>query len=142
MKRYSFWIVIVLFACRSASPVIEKTVEPQNTNINYRLHDIWALRETDGIAVGDAQAAAYLEFNLTTKKVYGNTGCNSLSADLYVDVDSLRIMNMAITEMYCDNFQHEQNYVNDLMRPMSYEINGISLTLISSQAKFSFRKVD
>lgn len=142
MKRYSFWIVIVLFACRSATPLIEKAEETPNTSINYRLHDIWALREIDGRAVGDAQAAAYLEFNLTTKKVYGNTGCNSLSADLFVDADSLRIMNMAVTEMYCDNFQQEQDYVTNLMRSMHYEIDGLSLTLISNETNFSFRKVD
>ncbi len=142
MKRYSFWIVIVLFACRSATPLIEQAEETPNTSINYRLHDIWALREIDGRAVGDAQAAAYLEFNLTTKKVYGNTGCNSLSADLFVDADSLRIMNMAVTEMYCDNFQQEQDYVTDLMRSIRYEIDGLSLTLISDETKFSFKKVD
>lgn len=90
--------------CRSA-PVTNLNLVVSENTINYGLHDIWALRSVDGIDVGREQSSAYLEFNLATGKVYGNTGCNSLIADLFVDTDSLRLLNMAITELFCDNFQ-------------------------------------
>jgi len=141
MQTYFLWIALFFLSCRSA-PVTNLNLVVSENTINYGLHDIWALRSVDGIDVGREQSSAYLEFNLTTGKVYGNTGCNSLTADLFVDTDTLRLMNTAITELFCDNFQQEQRYVAHLIQSMSYSVDGLMLTLKSNQAILIFKKVD
>ena len=141
MQTYFLWIALFFLSCRSA-PVTNLNLVVSENTINYGLHDIWALLSVDGIDVGREQFSVYLEFNLTTGKVYGNTGCNSLTADLLADADSLRLMNTAITEIFCDNFQQEQRYVANLTQSMNYKIDGLTLILKSNQAILIFRKAD
>lgn len=141
MQTYFLWIALFFLSCRSA-PVTNLNLVVSENTINYGLHDIWALLSVDGIDVGREQFSVYLEFNLTTGKVYGNTGCNSLTADLLADADSLRLMNTAITEIFCDNFQQEQRYVANLTQSMNYKVDGLTLILKSNQAILIFRKAD
>jgi heat shock protein HslJ len=124
------------------TPIKDQEVVVSVVQGDYRLHDIWALRTVNGIDISREQSNAYLEFNLTTEKVYGNTGCNSLSGDLKVDADTLIMSNLAVSEMICVRFPFEQNYINQLKLPMEYSIDGLQLTLSSNQSTLVFQKVD
>jgi len=116
--------------------------KPPVKELDQRLHDIWALKQVDGVKAAPEQVTAYLEFNLTTNKVYGNTGCNSLSGEIKVEGDSIKLLNLAVTEMFCVGFKNEQEYLYRLQNPMKYSLNGLELTLISNQSVLIFQKVD
>lgn len=141
--RIGFLLICILLAsCKVSNSDVSKVGEATENQINYRLHDIWALRTIDGIEIGQEQSNAYLEFNLTTEKCYGNTGCNSLSGDLVINPDTLRLSNLAVSEMLCIGFQFEHNYISSLKKPMNYIIDNLELTLTSKQSTLTFRKVD
>lgn len=135
-------LLAILFGCKGSLGV-SKIVEPKaNYQINSRLHDIWALKSIDEKVIGSEQSNAYLEFNLTTEKVYGNTGCNSISGNLIIHADTLILLNLAVTEMLCFNFQNEQEYISLIQLPMVYRIEELELVLKSTRATLIFRKVD
>ena len=142
MRVVIVYLFIFLVSCKSVNQVVAEVGNNTDVQVNYRLHDIWALNTIDSIDAGRDRSNAYLEFNLTTDKIYGNTGCNSLSGDLIVKADSLRMFNIAVSEMLCIRFQNEQEYISSLEQPMSYSIEGLELTLKSKQTTFTFRKVD
>jgi heat shock protein HslJ len=116
--------------------------KPPVKELDQRLHDIWSLKSVDGVKAAPEQVSAYLEFNLTTNKVYGNTGCNSLSGDLIAKGDSIKLLNLTVTEKFCIGFENEQEYLNRLQDPMKFSLNGLELTLISNKSVLIFQKVD
>jgi len=143
LRNYILSILLaMLFGCKGSLGVSE-IVEPKNHDqFNSRLHDIWALKSIDEKVIGSEQSNAYLEFNLTTEKVYGNTGCNSISGNLTIHSDTLILSNLAVTEMLCFNFQNEQEYISLIQLPMVYRIEELELVLKSTRATLIFRKVD
>lgn len=152
MKKllYISFLLIVISACKTKkqnSDKIETTTEKvekmkDKDKIDYRLNDIWALKTINGEEVDENLKKAYIEFNLTTNKVYGNTGCNSLSGDLHVEGNVITISKMAVTEKYCLDFNNEQDFLTPINQPMTYKIFELKLTLKSSSKTLVFQKGD
>ena len=76
---------------------------------DYRLHDIWAIVEVDGIKVNPTdfkKNAPRIEINLTNKNVFGTDGCNTFRGSVKVEKDSIYFGNFASTMMACmDNIE-------------------------------------
>ena len=71
---------------------------------DYRLHDIWAIIEVDGIKVnpsGFKKDAPRMEINLTDKTVYGTDGCNTFRGGVKVEKDNIKFGPLATTMMAC-----------------------------------------
>ncbi len=76
---------------------------------DYRLHDIWAIVEVDGIKVNPTdykKDAPRIEINLTKKNVFGTDGCNTFRGSVKVEKNSISFGNLASTMMACmDNVE-------------------------------------
>lgn len=141
-KKCSSFAVLLILIFQGCSEKNQLAVKSSEVSTNLKLHDIWALRRMgDDNATGYLRKA-YLEFNLSTDKVYGSTGCNAISGDLKVKDDTIYLINLMVTEKYCEGFGNEQEYLNRLQNPMKYSLNGLELTLISNGSVLTFQKVD
>ncbi len=152
MKKLAYILVLLLFitACKAKKQNPDKIVSTnekidkvkKTDKVDYRLNDIWALKTINGEEVNENLKKAYIEFNLTTNKVYGNTGCNSLSGDLYIEGNTITLSKMAVTEMYCVDYNNEQDFLTPLNQPMTYKIFELKLTLKSYGKTLVFQKGD
>ncbi|HYE55726.1 MAG TPA: META domain-containing protein [Chitinophagaceae bacterium] len=70
-----------------------------------------------------------LEFNSTTMRVSGNTGCNRTMGEFSVNGDELRLTNMASTKMGCPGYD-ESIFMNALNRVNRFRLNGDQLSLL------------
>ncbi|NOQ92367.1 MAG: META domain-containing protein, partial [Flavobacteriaceae bacterium] len=71
---------------------------------DYRLHDIWAIVEVDGIKINPTdfkKNAPRIEINLTKKNVFGTDGCNTFRGSIKVEKNSIYFGNLASTMMAC-----------------------------------------
>ncbi len=71
---------------------------------DFRLHDIWAIIEVDGIKVNLESFNGKLpriEFNITEYRVLGNDGCNSFNGSFKSEYKKIFIGNLASTMMAC-----------------------------------------
>ena len=71
---------------------------------DYRLHDIWAIIEVNGIKVNTSdfkKDAPRMEINLTKKTVYGTDGCNTFRGSVKVDNNNIKFGPFASTRMAC-----------------------------------------
>jgi len=76
---------------------------------DYRLHDIWAIVEVDGIKVDPNNFKGELprlEFNIADKRVMGHDGCNGFSGSFKSEYKRIFIGNLASTMMAC--FENEE----------------------------------
>ncbi len=67
-----------------------------------------------------------LNFNLTTKRFSGNTGCNALSGNFIIKNDALSFgANMISTKMACPGY-NEKTFLDNLLKTNRFEIkNGV-----------------
>ena len=71
---------------------------------DYRLHDIWAIVEVDGLKIIPAnfkKDAPRIEINLTKKNVFGTDGCNTFRGSVKVEKNTIQIGHLASTMMAC-----------------------------------------
>ena len=70
---------------------------------DYRLHDIWAIREVEGEKIDPAgfKEAPRLEINLTSGKIMGSDGCNAFNGKVVAERNTLSIGNLAQTMRAC-----------------------------------------
>ena len=76
---------------------------------DFRLHDIWAITEVDGIKIKPENFKGKLpgiEFNITENRVMGNDGCNSFNGSFKTEYKRIFIGNLASTMMAC--FENEE----------------------------------
>lgn len=76
---------------------------------DFRLHNIWAIIEVDGIKVNPTnfkKDAPRMEINLTEKTVFGTDGCNTFRGSVKVEKDTIQFGPLASTMMACaDNLE-------------------------------------
>ena len=71
---------------------------------DYRLHDIWAIIEVDGIKINAAdfkKDAPRMEINLTKNTVFGTDGCNTFRGSVKVEKNTIQFGPLASTMMAC-----------------------------------------
>jgi heat shock protein HslJ len=71
-----------------------------------------------------------LNFDLTTKKFSGNTGCNVMSGSFEINKDALSFgANMISTKMVCQGY-NERAFIDNLLKTNRYEIKAGVLQLM------------
>ena len=76
---------------------------------DFRLYNIWAIVEVDGIKVNPAdfkKNAPRLEINLTENTAFGTDGCNNFNGSFKTEYKRIFIGNLASTMMAC--FENEE----------------------------------
>ncbi|MEZ4884286.1 MAG: DUF4377 domain-containing protein [Chitinophagales bacterium] len=147
--------------------IVKETTKPQNqvpaggSSIRYelvkvidkqvdaklRLYDIWALESIDGqeIDIKTLRKHPSIEINLTTMRVMGNDGCNSLMGDIKsVGAKNLVFGALAGTKMACPNMELSSRFNQRLAEVQYYQLKGLKLYLLdgASNELLRFRKVD
>lgn len=114
---------------------------------NYRLHDIWALEELNGVKVSKAdfgKELPYIEINASKNTFMGTSGCNSITGKLFSERERIRFINIASTEMLCaKGNDKEQEFTKALASTISYTIANNRLTLLNpDKTLLVLKKVD
>jgi heat shock protein HslJ len=127
-----------IFASLFLSAVINNAVV--NNNISTT-HNVVIMQDTSSIAgkweliaVMPSDTAAgtipQLNFDLTTKKFSGNTGCNAMSGSFEINKDALSFgANMISTKMACQGY-NEKAFIENLLKTNRYEIKAGVLQLM------------
>ncbi|MDB4286282.1 META domain-containing protein [bacterium] len=114
---------------------------------DYRIHDIWALRELDGKKVergGFQKGDPSLEIQIEAQRVFGYAGCNEFQGNLVMMAgNTLEMGPLAATRMACPQLDFEQKYIAALSSgPLTYSLKKLKLTLKNKEHKMVFQKVD
>ena len=114
---------------------------------DYRLHDIWVLDSINNkkMKVADFMIKLpYLELNLTEKKVFGSTGCNTITGPIEIKGKKIYIGKLSTTRMACKDTDFETAYLRGLENKIiPYKIKPGKLYLqISSDSVFVYKKTD
>ena len=114
---------------------------------DYRLHDIWVLDSINNkktVAADFMKGIPLLEFNLSEKKIFGNTGCNSINGVMEVLGKKIYFGKLATTRMACKNMNFESAYLQKLdNKIIPYQIKPGKLYLqVSSNSVFVYKKID
>ncbi len=107
---------------------------------DYRLHDIWAIVEVDGIQVNPTnfkKEAPIMEINLTDKKVFGTDGCNTFRGSIEVQKDEIIFSHLASTMMACMDNTEISNKIGKTLSGniLAYTIENNYLILFNNDKK-------
>jgi heat shock protein HslJ/uncharacterized membrane protein len=114
---------------------------------DYRLNDIWLMKEMTGVELVKDQLQKGLpvfEFHLKENRFVGHAGCNNLSGKIGVKGNAITFGNIAGTKMLCPNMNVENAVLEALSnKSFKYEIENMYLTLTNDGGmKMIFRKID
>lgn len=85
----------------------------------------WTIEQINGSAIDKkaGDSVPFLGFDVKDKRVYGNTGCNSLTGILKIDANNIDFGNMGCTRMMCANMGNEQKVLNALNQVKKFNLN-------------------
>ena len=114
---------------------------------DYRLHDIWVLDSINNKRIKGADfinKLPYLELNLTERKVFGSTGCNTITGAIEIKGKKVYIGKLATTRMACKDTDFEKAYLQGLENKIiPYKIIAGKLYLqVSTDEVFIYKKTD
>lgn len=113
---------------------------------NYRLNDIWGLTGIGGIPLTPddlKKGMPTLDFQLTTKKVYGFGGCNRFTGNISVTDKTISFDQMATTMRACPDLKVERRFLKILSdATLEYRIEGLKLFLGNGKDQLQFKKLD
>ena len=114
---------------------------------DYRLHDIWVLKEMTGITLNPeklTKGSPVFEFNPDNGRFSGNAGCNELNAHIDVRGDKINFGKIISTRMACPDMSFEQTIISKIEgKTFIYKIHEGILTLEDeSDFQMTFRKTD
>ena len=114
---------------------------------DYRLHDIWVLDSINNKKMKAAdftKKLPYLELNLTEKKVFGSTGCNTITGAIEIKGKKIYVGKLATTRMACKDTDFETAYLQVLeYKTIPYKITIGKLYLqVSTDEVFVYKKTD
>lgn len=76
------------------------------------LNGNWQITMADGVAINDEEATVF--FDIRELKIHGNTGCNFVNGNIYIDPqrpNAIDISNMGITRRGCPKTEQERAIV-------------------------------
>ncbi len=105
---------------------------------DYRLHDIWAITEVDGITIKPEdfkKVFPRLEINIGKESVSGNDGCNSFNGSVKTEYGKLIFGNLASTMMACFNNVEISSKISKILsnKILTYKIANNLLTLSNKE---------
>jgi len=113
---------------------------------DYRLHDIWVLKELNGKKISKEDFTnefPMIEIYANTNKFSGFAGCNQMNGSLFFEKGKLRFINIATTKMMCNNMNKETEFIKTLQSTTTYLIGENRLILSNpSGKKLIFKKID
>ena len=142
--RQSLYTILILATVACSTPKM-KTISTATTSADYRLHDIWVLKEMNGkiLTTDDyAKEAPRMEINVKDKKVMGYTSCNNFFGGLLTEADKITFSDLASTRMFCEK-SVENEFLKALEEAERFEIKDLHLLLYKDQTLIAkFLKVD
>lgn len=132
MKTIPIFIFLVLsiIGCKSTEP-------GQQTISSEPLRGTgWELVESFGkvIELPDRSKLPYFILNVNDNKFTGNTACNSMFGNFFLEEGGFVFSEVASTEMYCEYTSHiEQEMFKILRETDGYQIEGNTLILFSGE---------
>jgi len=112
------------------------------------LYDTWGLLELNGkrVDIGKLNRSPLMDINTRKKRIQASTGCNSFSTALDFDDEEgyFKItFPFPISEMACQGYSIESEYLLAIEKVNAYEIKGVDLYLKKDdEVLMHFRKVD
>jgi len=117
-----------------------------NYQIDYRLHDLWALEELGGKKVTPAQfekALPLLEIKAQEATFMGFAGCNEMNGKLFSERNQLRFINVRTTRKACADGNLEAAFLKALQSTTEYRLENNHLFLSNPDGQLViFKKVD
>jgi heat shock protein HslJ len=117
-----------------------------NYQIDYRLHDLWALEELGGKKVTPAQfekALPLLEIKAQEATFMGFAGCNEMNGQLFSERNQLRFIRVRTTRKACAPGNLEAAFLKALQSTTAYRLGNNRLSLSNSDGQLLvFKKVD
>ena len=129
MKTITFATLVaaaMLTGCSSS-----KTIAPLTS-----LAGEWTIEKIDGNAI-DKKAGdevPFMGFDTTAKRIYGNTGCNSLTGELKADNGKINLDNMGSTRMMCADMTNEQKVLKALDKVKRFDVNNDGELVLTDNA--------
>lgn len=137
--------LIVCIAIFFAALVIGCSTKEAASEVDVRLHDIWALASINGEEfIKDEQTGNHpvIEIYLNEERVHGNAGCNTINGKAEVDENKIAFSNIISTEMACQG-DIEQRFLAALQSVDNYKIEKLRLYLYEGkEERLVFRKID
>ena len=114
---------------------------------DYRLHDIWVLDSINNKkikATDFIKKLPYLELNLTEKKVFGSTVCNTITGPIEIMGKKIYIGKLTASRLACKDTDFETAYLQGLEnKTIPYKITTGKLYLqVSTNEVFIYKKTD
>ena len=112
---------------------------------DFRLHDIWAIIEVEGIKVNPENFKAKLpriEFNIAENRVFGNDGCNNFNGSFKMEHKRILIGNLASTMMMCSENEEISSKIGKILSNsnLDYTIENNLLILSKDHKKIMVLK--
>ncbi|HEY8512803.1 MAG TPA: META domain-containing protein [Cyclobacteriaceae bacterium] len=111
---------------------------------DQRLHGDWRLvriNETQLDSTQFAKGLPQLSFDLPQKRVYGHTGCNSISGSIEVQGQRIVFAPMIATKMACPGMEFEYDYLRWFPGTIPYQLKDNQLHLmVSTDSTFVYEK--
>src|SRR5690554_204788 len=98
-----------------------------------KLQATWELTTFDGnkIAKNQYLKTPFLTFDSEESKLSGNTSCNGISGEFYIQNNVIRFSKLAVTRMMCVHENMEQAFLEALQKVTNYKIVNDELQLFS-----------
>lgn len=113
---------------------------------DYRLNDIWALKEFNGEKINPkdfARGAPYIELNLKNQKMLGKGGCNDMGASFTMADQKISFGPIRATKMACPQIGFESKLTSALSgKTLTYKLQGLLLLLNDEENRLVFQKID
>lgn len=101
---------------------------------DFRLHDIWAIVEVEGIKITPStykKNVPMLEINISKETLIGTDGCNTLKGNIYNEYTRIYFNKLVSTKMACNDLQKISVKINEVLKikKLNYTIENNQLVL-------------
>ncbi|WP_298119517.1 META domain-containing protein [Flavobacterium sp.] len=129
MKNLSIIILASIFVLSCSCK--KNVSEADNQNINR----VWMLVSFKNYTKEDlVKKNAFLNLN-NSKRALAKMGCNNLSFGYKISENTITFSQGISTKMYCQGFNLEIDFCNEITSILTYKIEGHKLTLTSSKGE-------
>jgi len=91
----------------------------------------WVVVEMKGVPVqqSGSRRDAYLNFETTDKRFFGNGGCNQINGNYTIEKSTINFGEVISTRMSCEDIEFENVFIKTLGTVNKYEVNDTEMVL-------------
>ncbi|SMO55949.1 META domain-containing protein [Solitalea koreensis] len=130
MKNIFQRLIYALIFCLLFSACSTVKGPPTLANNHWELQDV---KGVDIYLAFNIKHGIFIEFNDSTKKFNGYTGCNNFFGEYTVDGNKLHFSDMSTTRMACPQMKSENLYLQAISQVDNYRIDGKKLLLYKGE---------